>query len=492
MSSLPSYVTDAQGRLPSVYEKAASPVDQAPARGKTFWAAGAIALLLSSLSWGKFALVSLIDRRVLHVAEGASAGWWVYLAFRVPVTIALVWLIAGFPRRTAPAATHPARVKRSVVRLFDPLLGLRAFACFFVLMGHFFFVVFPYAPTARDHMLAPFLRTSPWAGVWIFFTLSGFLMGKGFATGRYSLDRAGSRAFLYNRLLRIAPVYYLGLLVVSVFRYPALFVARNLWILLEVCLFDYHGTLPVPVMQALWSVSAEVQFYLLVPFLMMGLLWLRARTGRAFVWLPVLLLGVGSALRLLLLHWDEVNFSRDGYMPMLPNLDIFLFGMTLSMLGRWRLPVWVERRRGALLLAAPAVFYLLISAVTARREQLHIGSLEGVMAKTPWMCVLFAGGFILLSESGKKLQPGTGLGGRLLLAVEGMGMLTYCLYVFHSDVYLSVAGTLTGVHGVRFDLLLFPPVMLLVFAVAYGFYRYVEKPFERRKHVGRPGLLDAP
>ena len=462
-------------------------------RGRGFWAVGALALLLSLVSWINLPLVRLLNAHLFHNPAQAVAGWWVYVLLRLCATGGLLWLIRSFPERGASSAPAKRPEPGPAPRLFDPLLGLRAFACFLVLMGHYFLVVFPFLPTPREHSFAPFLRSSPWAGVWIFFTLSGFLMGKGFATHRYRLDEAGCRAFWYNRALRIAPVYYLGLLLVMSMRYPALFLWKNLWLLLEIAMFDYRGDLPVPIMGALWSVSTEVQFYLLVPVLMVGLFWLRKWMGRAFLALPLVWLCAGTLLRLLILHRESDRFDVYGYAPMLPNLDIFLFGMTLSMLPRWRhVEGWLVRRRGILLLISVPLFYMLISGVTAGRVRLHLGELPGFWAKTPPLCALYAGAFIVLAETGSKFPLRPRPGWRLLWAVEWMGTLTYCLYVFHSEIFLNASTLFPGAHTLSFAFERFVPVMLVTVGVAYFFYYFVEEPFQSKKRVGSPGLLDAP
>ncbi len=288
-------------------------------------------------------------------------------------------------------------------------------------------------------------------------------------------------------------MYYLGLFVVAVLRYPALLQWRNGWMLLEIGMFDYRGDLPVSIMGALWSVSTEVQFYLLVPVLMVGLFWLRDRVGRGFYALPLVLLCAGTLLRLVILHFTGEKFGTYGYAPMLPNLDIFLCGMTLSMMPRWKpASAWVVCRRGTLLLLGAPLFYVLMSAVTSQREHLHIGALEGLWAKAPALCVLFAGAFIVLAESGGKFKVSRGAGGLFLLFVEGMGAMTYCLYVFHSEIFLSIAAMSPGTHSLGFDLRHLAPVLLATVGLSYLFYRFIEKPFERRKKIGSPGLLDAP
>jgi hypothetical protein len=117
-------------------------------------------------------IVALLNIQMFHIDRMDYPGWWLYVAVRFLLVSLLVWLIWRFPtqQRRADAPVEGER-------LFEPLMGLRAMACLMVLMGHFFRVVFPFShegvPKAAMLLLSP-----PWAGVWLFFALSGYLMGK--------------------------------------------------------------------------------------------------------------------------------------------------------------------------------------------------------------------------------------------------------------------------------------------------------------------------
>lgn len=125
--------------------------------------------------------------------------------------------------------------------------GLRAFA---------FVAVF-----AHHAMGAPLL----WAGVDLFFVLSGFLI-----TGillRQRGTRNFFRAFYYRRFLRIFPAYYLVLAVTFVFFDPQW---REHWYWYAFYVSNiqdaFVGTGP-PVLTPMWSLAVEEQFYLLWPLL---------------------------------------------------------------------------------------------------------------------------------------------------------------------------------------------------------------------------------
>ncbi len=55
----------------------------------------------------------------------------------------------------------------------------------------------------NDHLVGFLFRSPAWAGVWIFFIISGYLAGKGFASGRYSFSLKDIGKYYKNRILKI-------------------------------------------------------------------------------------------------------------------------------------------------------------------------------------------------------------------------------------------------------------------------------------------------
>lgn len=93
-------------------------------------------------------------------------------------------------------------------------------------------------------------------GVWIFFSLSGFLLVTPFVhdpAKAYSL--AYMKSFLFRRLKRIVPMYYAFILIIMLFRVKNPEIFRHLMFLQG----DGH----------LWSIPQELFFYLLLPVIML-------------------------------------------------------------------------------------------------------------------------------------------------------------------------------------------------------------------------------
>jgi peptidoglycan/LPS O-acetylase OafA/YrhL len=172
----------------------------------------------------------------------------------------------------------------------------------------------------------------------IFFCLSGYLMGKAFYSRRYAIDRSGILNFWRNRALRVLPLYYFSAIVTGFWVYPDLLKVANWGYLLRIITFTYNQTLPIAFNGALWTLSTEVQFYLLVPFIFIYCHdRLRFKT-------QVKNLALGIIVGSLVLRWifwgvlqfnlqppeDAIAFVRYIYVPVWMNLDVFLCGFLLN------------------------------------------------------------------------------------------------------------------------------------------------------------------
>ncbi len=108
-------------------------------------------------------------------------------------------------------------------------------------------------------------------GLSLFFTLSAFLICELLIREREASGTIGVKQFYIRRILRIWPVYYLGLaLGVAIAFLPggdSAVVARLSWFAIFMGAWNsaFHGTLSSPA-SPLWSISVEEQFYLFAPW----------------------------------------------------------------------------------------------------------------------------------------------------------------------------------------------------------------------------------
>jgi peptidoglycan/LPS O-acetylase OafA/YrhL len=138
----------------------------------------------------------------------------------------------------------------------DRIDGLRALAVFGVLLIH-------------AQMLTPTPLLAPLAhygqlGVQLFFFLSGYIISMAWERGG-----TGTAGFYWNRLARIAPLYYLMLVLSYIFGWsmsPSELDAENfVWHLFFA--HGFSGSYAYAGVAAMWSLTSEVLFYLVFPWL---------------------------------------------------------------------------------------------------------------------------------------------------------------------------------------------------------------------------------
>jgi peptidoglycan/LPS O-acetylase OafA/YrhL len=151
--------------------------------------------------------------------------------------------------------------------------GLRGIACMMIFMGHFLHL--------RDHVshtVTPFwirIVSQYWAGVDLFFVLSGFVIFLSLSRLRDRLTTFGVfRSYVTSRVFRIVPVYFLLILayfyipfhnslmgsplfISSVPTWVYLFLGQSWWMV-------FHQRAGAPFLQPTWSLCAEEFLYILI------------------------------------------------------------------------------------------------------------------------------------------------------------------------------------------------------------------------------------
>jgi peptidoglycan/LPS O-acetylase OafA/YrhL len=220
----------------------------------------------------------------------------------------------------------------------DALLALRGFACLMVVLHH----CYPPRDSIiyQGHNLSWLIFSHGWVGVWIFFVLSGYLMGKVFYTERYTIDIPGIISFWRNRILRIVPLYYFALLILTLFVYPNWLRVENWGHLLRLFTFTYEFSVTsqrnMNFNPVFWSLSTEMQYYFFVPFIFsyfkqqisqLKQVWLFG--WRVFLVVFLIRCVFWIALR------EEIRDQfayvvKYWYTPLVTNLDLFLCGFLVN------------------------------------------------------------------------------------------------------------------------------------------------------------------
>ena len=259
----------------------------------------------------------------------------------------------------------------------DALLVLRAFACLMVVVAHCAVprgsIVFHLGDRLID--LSWILFSWGAVGVYIFFCLSGYLMGKAFYSGRYTYSVSGVLNFWRNRALRIAPLYGFTILILSLFVYPEILKPENLYLFLRIFTFTYQ-IVPAPIdfNAVIWSLSVEVQFYLFFPFIYRILSHRILKFSHLCIAISALLVSCFLARSIVLaglIHQPDPQKYYgfcSWFASLIGNLDIFLIGFLTNPLllickqSKSRIAVFLLRKLSLvckpLSIALVAVLYL--------------------------------------------------------------------------------------------------------------------------------------
>jgi peptidoglycan/LPS O-acetylase OafA/YrhL len=206
-----------------------------------------------------------------------------------------------------------------VKKRIDVLDGLRGVAVLLVFLSH---------TSGRDSGLASFLdfKGMGHIGVYLFFTLSAFLLGLGVFSK--PLDSKNIKAFFIKRTLRIIPLYYLVVTGVFLFQYynqsyspKYLHIDEGFNGYLQHLAF-YRGD------GVFWSIVSEMQFYVLVPLIAYIILKFEKK-GMIFLSILaifnfVIYLAKYAGLSDIILYFSPNTLERGTF------IDIFLPGIILS------------------------------------------------------------------------------------------------------------------------------------------------------------------
>lgn len=338
----------------------------------------------------------------------------------------------------SPTPTAAEFIKDDTARI-DPLLSLRGLACLMVVLGHgmLIFQKPPEALSLIDHGLYNIFFGAPQAGVWIFFTLSGYLMGKGFHKNRYDLTPTGSVKFLRNRAIKILPVYFVCILLLSSFNHPELFQLENIDVIIRHVTFTYDGSQTINPIGPLWTISTEVQFYICVPFIYCVLQQLISRgASPLLLLLSIWTLGLIFRLELFYLRGWEA-WSREIYKTVFFNLDIFISGMLVNFLPQSSA---LRNMRGAFILSLGtciALGFYTASSFFAVHSLISEDLKYFSLLIYPTFACAASVVIIILSES-SSLRADNLLTRIILVPLGKIGLLSYCIYVLHEPIFSSL------------------------------------------------------
>jgi len=277
----------------------------------------------------------------------------------------------------------------------DPLDALRVLAMMIVFTGHVI-------------EGGPFPHITAGIGVWMFFALSGYQIGRGFKSGRYK-----AVPYLKKRFVTIGIPYLVFVLFLVVMRDPWMVLYNTeeviRWLTFTNTRHSAYGWL--------WYISAIMQMYLIA--LLFGAALTKIKNNIYVCWTLFLLAVIGGCM--LRMHMGP---GPQAYFPVWMNLDLFFAPFLLSYLGiNKRAPKALK----AVILSAYIMMLAFMGTQTVRGVYYEPYLFTVVSVMTMLMIVAFDSN---VREHNDKLSMAA-IRGNPLRTVECLSVISFSFYLWH-------------------------------------------------------------
>jgi len=352
-------------------------------------------------------------------------------------------------------------------RFYRPELDCLRFFAFFAVFIHHSLAGDAAYYSARHVPLGWLIASAVSAGrfgVDLFFLLSAYLITELLLREREGFGKLDLRSFYIRRILRIWPLYFLGILIAWLLhfvvpdQYFPWTAALGFVFLCGNWLISFGAPFHSP-MLALWSVSFEEQFYLFWPALIS-----RTRRNASLIRASVVLIVVATLSRVFFLPHARASHSEVAiFTNTLTRLDPLAFGITAAVLLHNQQVTYAWPWRLTLLLWGTAVW--LIAG--------HYYNLTWTFMLLGYPAISLGALLIFLSFLGTKVVPAW---------LRYLGKISYGLYVFHELAQLFTVRLFGGyVHTLRAFALYWSVSLAMTVAVSALSYKFFESPFLRLK-----------
>ena len=387
--------------------------------------------------------------------------------------------------------------KVNLANQLDPFLALRGLACLVVILYHV-------APPKNSIIYQKYdfswiLFGHGYVAVLVFFCLSGYLMGKAFYSGRYTLELTGILNFWRNRILRIFPLYYFNILILSVFVYTNILQINNWGYLLRLCSFTYNQSLDFEFSGSFWSLSTEVQFYIIVP-LIYAVIKDRIQTKKQVILCFLAILLLVFILRVSLTHIFNtqqvyLNYIRYIYTPLITNIDVFTCGFLVNAWFSCKTKTNPNENKIMYFLlnlsskSKKVLAFLLVIILFAFTAYYYYYQKPGQSVVYPAATAIITSLFIGLFESSnnqesfpknQKLSFGA-IRRNPIRILEVAGILSYGVYLWHQAILAKITPIITSSNPVELFWLKLIGTLLLSTVLATVTYYAIELPAARCK-----------
>ena len=320
-----------------------------------------------------------------------------------------------------------------------------------------------------------------WAGVELFYVLSGFLITRILLDLR--TQPAYLRTFYFRRALRILPIYFLVIAVTSLLALatdrPESLATLPYYLLYlqnyypQIASLNSEG---IPLTNHTWTLAVEEQFYWLWPIVVL------VATGRRLRAVLLFMFIAAPAARLGLLLWTGNPFA--GIASLVAQIDALAAGAFLATV---RVPTAAKglfARRGAVSAAAGVILLFLLvdaSGLAAFAEPTQWAIRPVNVLVLSGMALLF-GGVTAVTLAG--VRPVTAV--LAFPPLAHLGRISYGLYLYYplAIFFATVVADAISPDRSRTErgLVLTAGAVLLNYVLALGSWRYLERPILRYRN----------
>jgi peptidoglycan/LPS O-acetylase OafA/YrhL len=360
--------------------------------------------------------------------------------------------------------SEAAAAKKS---LYRPELDVVRFLAFLFVFTHHSlprqeFVSSTMSPAAMKVLVS--VANAAGFGLCLFFVLSAYLICDLLLRERNKTGTIRLGAFYKRRILRIWPLYFLGILIGFLMMHrkgepTAVFLAFLLMVGNWYCAYVQWGGGPF---NQLWSVSIEEQFYLFWP-------WLSKRLTRGAMYLVCGLMIVTANGWLVYFGQANAPVNTVVWANSFVQFEMFAAGILLALILHQQMPRIGAAWRVLLLLACPVSWFVAVYVFGVKKE---IGSATSLNLVIGYALAAAGSVALILSLLGVRRES-------VPRWASYLGRISYGLYVFHVLAGLLASIFLQRAHlpgGWR------PPLQLaMTIAIAAVSYRFYETPFLKLK-----------
>jgi len=362
---------------------------------------------------------------------------------------------------------HPSLFDFQPGKHIIALDGLRGLAILMVILFHF------------TKTFIPFFRLG-WAGVDLFFVLSGFLI-----TGILIDTRNKSsyfKNFISRRALRIFPLYYFAIFIlfslvwfskkdyIQTYLGGSYFLENWIWYVgysLNWLIIKESSWLPVEMFNHFWSLAIEEQFYFVWPMFV----WLAGI--KSLVRICIFLI-IGSLILRIYIIYNSGVASIVPYVNTFCRLDALAMGALIAS--------QVRNQNGLAMIRKYSLQVFIFSSLALLALVLFIHSMSNLH---PLMItlgfslnVLLFGSLLVLTMCGypivKSLMENT--------IMVFFGKYSYSLYIFHVPVYYLLSRNILHGDSMLINILLALTSFIISILISLLTMKTIEMPFLKLKH----------